>query len=435
MKFTTITLGCKVNIYETEALIDYLCDKGWEYDKNGTNVDICIINTCTVTATSDQKSRQMIRQARRNNPDAIIVAMGCFVQTHVAEAMEIADIILGTKDRLRVYDLVNSYLETKQQINNVTLIENYTEYDEMKLDRLMTHTRGFVKIQDGCENFCSYCLIPFARGKIKSRNADNVINEIKQLVKLDTKEIILSGINTGTYGQDTKTINLAKLIERIMIETDIWRLRLSSIELMEISDELLDVIEKYKNRIAMHLHIPLQGGSDDVLIRMHRKYLTSDYERVINKIRSKFPNMAITTDCLAGFVGETEENFSETISFIKKIGFAEMHVFPYSRRKGTLADKMEGHLSPQLIKERAKKIIEVGQKMKIEYEKKFIGQDFDVLIEQKKGNYWVGHTSNYLEVYLLAKDSNLGNKIVHCTIDEIKNGLLYVSLKGEKNDI
>ena len=185
----------------------------------------------------------------------------------------------------------------------------------------------------------------------------------------------------------------------------------------------------------MHLHIPLQGGSDEVLIRMHRKYLTADYEKEINKIRSKFPNIAITTDCLAGFVGETEENFLQTINFIKKIGFAEMHIFPYSRRKGTLADKMEGHLAPQLIKERAKKMIEVAKEMKIAYDKKFIGQEFAVLIEQKKDNYWVGHTTNYLEVYLPDNGNNLENKIVYCQINELKNNLLYACLKGEENDI
>ena len=214
MKFTTITLGCKVNLYETESLTSYLEDKGWEYSNE--NVDVCIINTCTVTATSDQKSRQMIRQARRNHPNAIIVAMGCFVQTHEASASEIADIIVGTKNRLHIYDLINEYIETKKQINHVFDTDTYTTYDEMKLDRLSQHTRGFIKIQDGCENFCSYCKNPYARGKIKSRDPQNVIDEINTLVNLGTKEIIIAGINTGTYGQDLGNINLAKLIELIM---------------------------------------------------------------------------------------------------------------------------------------------------------------------------------------------------------------------------
>ena len=220
MKFTTITLGCKVNLYETESLTSYLENKGWEYSLN--DVDVCIINTCTVTSTSDQKSRQMIRQAKRNNPDAIIVAMGCFVQTHEASALELADIVVGTKNRLKIYDLVNEYLNTKEQINHIFNIDEYISYDEMKLDRLSNHTRGFIKIQDGCENFCSYCLIPYARGKIKSRDPKNVIDEINKLVELGTKEVIIAGINTGTYGQDLGNINLAKLIELIMENNGIF---------------------------------------------------------------------------------------------------------------------------------------------------------------------------------------------------------------------
>ena len=422
MKFTTITLGCKVNLYETESLTSYLEDKGWEYSNE--NVDVCIINTCTVTATSDQKSRQMIRQARRNHPNAIIVAMGCFVQTHETSAYEIADIIVGTKNRLQIYDLVNEYVETKKQINHVFDIDTYTSYDEMKLNRLSQHTRGFIKIQDGCENFCSYCLIPYARGKIKSRDPKNVIDEINSLVKLGTKEIIIAGINTGTYGQDLGNINLAKLIEMIMENTSLYRLRLSSIELMEVSDELLNVMKKYENRIANHLHIPLQGGCDNTLLRMKRKYNTNEYENLINKIRTIFPNIAITTDCLCGFVGETEDDFNDSIEFIKKIKFASMHVFPYSRRKGTVADEMSGHLDGGLIKERARIMIDVASTMKKEYEEKFINYEFEVLFEQKKGNTWIGHTTNYLEVYLESEE-DLTNEIKLCKIVKMKNNKLF----------
>ena len=259
MNFSTITLGCKVNLYETEALVEFLEQRGWQYEKDRTDVDVVIINTCTVTATSDQKSRQMIHKAKRNNPHNIVVAMGCFVQTHMEDALNIADIIVGTSDRLKIYDLVTDYQKNNEKINHVNILENFIEYEEMKLTRLTTHTRGFVKIQDGCENFCSYCLIPYARGKIKSRKPEDVIGEIEQLIMFGTKEIILSGINTGTYGQDLGNINLAKLIKLIMEKTSINRLRLSSIEVMEVTDELLNKIKKYQNRIANHLHIPLQG--------------------------------------------------------------------------------------------------------------------------------------------------------------------------------
>lgn len=423
MKFTTITLGCKVNLYETESLTSYLENKGWEYSLN--DADVCIINTCTVTSTSDQKSRQMIRQAKRNNPNAIIVAMGCFVQTHEASALELADIVVGTKNRLKIYDLVNEYLNTKEQINHIFNIDEYISYDEMKLDRLSNHTRGFIKIQDGCENFCSYCLIPYARGKIKSRDPKNVIDEINKLVELGTKEVIIAGINTGTYGQDLGNINLAKLIELIMENTKLYRLRLSSIELMEVTDELLDTIKKYENRVANHLHIPLQGGCDNTLIRMKRKYNTCEYRTLINKIRSKFENISITTDCLAGFVGETEDDFNDSLEFIKEMKFASMHIFPYSRRKGTKADEMVDHLDNGLIKDRARIMIDVASKLKKEYEEKFINYEFEVLFEQKKKEYWIGHTSNYLEVYL-ESNKELTNEVIKCKIIKMKNNKLIV---------
>lgn len=436
MKFLTITLGCKVNLYETEALIFHLTQKGWIYlnDNSHEIPDVCIVNTCTVTATSDQKSRQMLRQLRRNYPNCILVAMGCFVQTHIQDVESLADILIGTKDKSRVCELVEDYIEKKRAIHHVFDISNYTIYDEMKLGHLSTHTRGFVKIQDGCENFCSYCLIPYARGKIKSRIPENVIDEINQLIQSNTKEVIISGINTGTYGQDLGNINLAGLIERIMNETSLWRLRLSSIELMEISDQLLATIKKYKERIAMHLHIPLQGGSDSVLARMKRKYTTSEYAHIIQKIRDIFPDIAITTDCLAGFVGETEEEFKETLNFIQEIEFANMHVFPYSRRKGTIADGISGHLESGCIKERARKMIEIAGNMKENYQKKFVGQTFELLVEQKKGDYWIGHTSNYLEIYFQTEIKGLENTIQICTIQSLKKGKLYGTIKKEEQN-
>lgn len=431
MKFSTTTLGCKVNIYETEALIADLIDKGWKYVENDIDLDVYIINTCTVTSTSDQKSRQMIRQARRKYPNAIIVAMGCFTQTNPKTSLELADIVLGTNDRLKIYDFVNSYINTKQQINHIFDINNFTKYDEMKLEKLTQHTRGFVKIQDGCENFCSYCLIPYARGPIKSRNPESIIHEINELIKQGTKEIVISGINTGTYGQDLGNINLAKLIELIMTETQLIQLRLSSIELMEVTDELLDIIKKYENRIAHHLHIPLQGGCDSVLKRMKRKYNTLEYEVLIGKIRNIFPDIAITTDYIAGFVGETEEEFNNAYKFIKKINFSSMHVFPYSRRKGTIADEMKGHLNPLIIKTRAKKIIELAKEMKKNYNKLFVNKELDVLLEQVKGEFFVGHTSNYLEVHIPYQNTMIENEIIKAKIIEFKDEILIGKLIKE----
>lgn len=431
MIFSTTTLGCKVNIYETESLISNLVNKGWTYLENSNDVDVYIINTCTVTSTSDQKSRQMIRQARRKYPNAIIVVMGCFSQTSPSVAMELGDIVLGTKDRFKVYELVNSYLDTRKQINHVFDINDFTQYDEMKLDRLTNHTRGFVKIQDGCENFCSYCLIPYARGKIKTRDANSIIEEINRLVESGTKEVIISGINTGTYGQDLGNINLSGLIDKIMTETSLFRLRLSSIELMEVTDELLNTIKKYQNRIANHLHIPLQGGSDGVLSRMKRKYNTSEYAALINKIRYMFPDISITTDYIAGFVGETNDEFEESLDFIKKINFASMHVFPYSRRKGTVADTMNDHLNGNLIKERAKTIIEIAEEMKKNYYQQFIGKTVSVLFEQERKGYMVGHTSNYLEVKVLSEQSIVENSILDVIIMSLEDSILLGQLVKE----
>lgn len=430
MKFRIVSLGCKVNSYESEAILNDFVSRGLEYTEQN-DADVIIINTCTVTSTSDQKSRQIIRKLKRENPTSLIVAMGCYVQLHQEEASELADVIIGTNNRLKAYDIVKSYLDTKSSIegtftnnNFVDDIDNVTEYEEMKVNAVKTHTRGFVKIQDGCENYCSYCAIPYARGKIRSRKPDDVINEIKTLVKNGTHEVIIAGINTGTYGQDLGNIDLAKLIERIMIETTLFRLRLSSIELMEVSDELLNTIKKYETRIAHHLHIPLQGGSDAVLKRMHRKYLTNDYRKLIGKIRVMFPRIAITTDLLAGFVGETEEEFNETCSFIKEMNFSMMHIFPYSRRKNTEADKMPGHLDPKVINERAHILLDIAKKMQIEYEKSFINENCIVITEQVKNGYYVSHSSNYLEIYIPTTKELKENMIVNVKIRKFDNNRL-----------
>lgn len=430
ISFSVLTLGCKVNSYESEAVINKLINEGYILKEFNEVCDIYIINSCTVTKTSDQKSRQMIHAARRRNENAIIVVMGCYSQLNINEASNIADIVLGTNNKLQVVELVKSYLETKKQILAVTDVLNNPNYEEMKVSSLKTHTRGFIKIQDGCENYCSYCAIPYSRGKIRSRDPENVIEEIKGLVLSGTKEVILAGINTGTYGKDLGYINLAELIERIMKETSLYRLRLSSIELMEITDELLSTLRKYQSRIANHLHIPIQGGSENVLRRMNRKYSIKEYENRILDIRKIFPDVALTTDILAGFVGETIEEFNETIEFIEKIKFYEMHVFPYSRRANTKADEMEGHLDKKIITSRAKQISDVAKKLKEEYINNYIGTSLDVLVEAKKGNMWHGHTSNYLDVYFVS-EKELENKIVKVKLSSYDNNVI----KGEMEEI
>lgn len=428
IKFSIITLGCKVNSFESEALINYLTNKGWEYVIEGA--DVVIINTCTVTSMSDQKSRQAIRNARRTNKGAVVVAMGCYTQLHSDEASEIADIVIGTNDRLKVYELVNNFIYNKERINIVDDIFKVTCFEELKVNNLTTHTRGFIKIQDGCENYCSYCAIPYSRGKIRSRNPLFIIDEINALVESGTKEIIISGINTGAYGRDLENMNLAKLIEMIMKNTSIYRIRISSIELMEITDELLDTIKKYENRIAKHFHIPAQAGCDSVLERMNRKYRTKEYIEVINKIRTMFEDVAITTDFLAGFVGETDEEYAQAQKFIQEIGYSNMHIFPYSRRAGTKADLMKGHLHPVVQKRRAQELSIIAKKMKDNFEKKFIGKTVTVLVENMKKGYWRGYTSNYLDVYFESND-NLENKLVTVELTNYREGKLFGIRKGD----
>jgi len=437
MKFKVVTLGCKVNSYESEVIINDLKKHNFEYVKDDECADVVIVNTCTVTQTSDQKSRQTIRNVRRNNPGAIIVAMGCYVQLNSIEASKLADVVIGTNNRLKVYELINSYLDTKKQINSiinpiniVSDVMNIKDYEDMKLTSVTTHTRGFVKIQDGCENFCSYCAIPYSRGKIRSRSPESVIEEINSLVNNNTHEVIIAGINTGTYGMDLGNINLASLIERIMKETSIYRLRLSSIELMEVTDELLDVIKRYESRIANHLHIPLQGGCDSILKRMKRKYTTAEYENKINKIKAMFPDIAITTDLLAGFVGETTDEFNQTKDFIKRIHFSQMHIFPYSRRKNTEADLLPNHLAPNIIKERAHELLQIASKMKYEYELKFKNKVLEVITEQIKGNYYTSHSSNYLEVLVPLDNEIKENMILKVMIESVdKNKIIGRRIK------
>lgn len=429
MKFNIYTLGCKVNTYESEALIDDLTKKGCILTTSDTEADFIIVNTCTVTQTSDAKSRKLLRQIARTNPHAIIVVMGCYSQLNPLDASNYANVVIGTNNRLKVYELVESYLKTKQEINIVTQYDKQTNYEEMKLTRLSKHTRGFIKIQDGCENFCAYCAIPYSRGPIRSRNADSIIDEINLLVQNGVKEVILSGINTGTYGQDNKQFNLAKLIEKICLETEIKRIRLSSIELMEITDELLDTIKKYQDRVAHHLHIPLQAGADNTLIRMKRKYLTNEFLEKTTKIKNLFPDIAITTDCLAGFVGETEEDFENSLKFIRTVEFAYVHVFPYSRRANTEADKMTGHLNPKIIHERARIMNELGKELNKKFNQDNLNKTDDVLFEQIKNGYYIGHTSNYIEVNVKSNENLINQirkvKITNISDENLVEGELY----------
>lgn len=421
--FRTHTLGCKVNLYESEAVNSLLCEEGWKLALSDEDANVQIINTCTVTKMSDAKSRKLIRSLIRKNPKAIIVVMGCYSQLNPTDILSIegVDIVLGSEGRKKIPEYVYEYFDKKKQLNRVIDVSKIKHYEDLKVSRLTNHTRGFIKIQDGCENFCSYCAIPFARGPIRSRDPIDVLKEINHLVNVGVKEVILAGINTGTYGQDLTNYNLPKLIDEILTKIPkLARLRLSSIELMEVSDDLLDLFERYPTKLARHLHIPLQAGSNTVLKRMKRRYLKEDYEAKINKIRSRFPDLAITTDCLAGFVGETEDEFQEALLFIEQVGFQMMHIFPYSRRKNTEADNLPNHLEKEIIEARTKILLNLAKKLQKKYLEQMINTEAVVLIEQKKQDKYFGHTSNYVEVKVKSTQ-NIINKMVKVLITNIDN--------------
>ena len=407
MKISFCSLGCKVNQYEVTAIINQFLDEGWDlvsFDKiKDEKVDVIIINTCSVTDTSDGKSRKMIHRAAKYAPGAILAVMGCYSQLNPAKVASIlgVDIVIGTSNRDKLHDMIIDKLNNKDSavINNTSDIMKEKCYEELKVNHTNDKTRAFVKIQDGCNNFCSYCTIPYARGLVRSRKKEDVIEEIKILTNNGVKEIVLTGIDTGSYGKDFEGYSLANLLEDICVSVDgLGRLRISSIENSEISIDLLNVMKKYQEHFCMHLHIPLQGSSDKVLARMNRKYTISKYLEKIDLIYSMFPDINITTDILTGFCSEDDEDFLNGLEVIKKSRFGEMHVFPYSRRPKTVAYKYEDQVDEATKHQRVLKILELNEKIALDYRKKFIGKDLDVICEVKKDGWWHGHSSNYIEI-------------------------------------
>lgn len=390
-----LTLGCKVNTYESEYIVHILKEHGYIIKEFDDICDVYIINTCTVTNTSDVKSRKMIRQAIKRNKDACIVAMGCFIEANKDYALPGLDIVIGNKDKSKIVELLDEYFSKKEEIRRLYK-DLPTKFEDMYINEFPGRTRAFVKIQDGCENFCSYCIIPFVRGKCRSKDPDMVIKEIKDLVNHGYQEVVLTGIHTGNYGVDLE-INFAELLRRIVKIEGLARLRISSIEITELTDEVLEVI-KENPVIVNHLHIPLQAGSNHVLSLMNRKYDLDYYFHKIKEIREVRPNMAITTDVIVGFPGESEEDFLETIDTCKKVGFTKIHVFPYSERKGTKAMELPDHIEPSVKKERARRLLLVSKELECSYYASFVGSEVTVLVEEEKDGKSYGHTDNYLHV-------------------------------------
>ena len=414
MKVQAITLGCKVNTYESEYILSCFKDKGYEITNDVA--DIYIVNTCSVTNMSDAKSRKVIHRLVRENKNSVIVVMGCMIEANKDIKLDGVSIIIGNKDKAKVVELVEAYLKDREQKR--LLYENFdSTFEDMFITNMESRHRAFVKIEDGCENFCSYCIIPYTRGRVRSKNPDTVIKEITTLVKNGYKEVVLTGIHTGHYGSDIET-SFPELLKRIVKIEGLERLRISSIEITELNDEFLNVL-KNNSVIVSHLHIPLQAGSDKILTLMNRKYLTPYFLDKVEKIREIRPDISLTTDVIVGFPKETEEDFLDTINFCKKIKFTTIHVFPYSRRKGTKADLMDGQIPENIKKERVKRLIDVSNNLEKEYLDSFISKTVSVLIEENKDGYSIGHTGNYLKVKIPGDIK--ANEIVSVKIKEREN--------------
>ena len=415
MKFNIYTLGCKVNTYESNVMSDKLKNAGYVEVGVDEEADISIINTCTVTNTADSKSMKIIRHAKKNNPNAIIVACGCMVQNK-KEEIEDVDIILGNIGKSNIVDYIEEYTRTKNKKMDIKDIMN-TSFESMKLNNF-NKTRAFVKIQDGCNNFCSYCIIPYTRGNVRSKSREDVLEEVNTLINNGHKEIVLTGIHTGHYGSEFEDYDFADLLNELVEIKGLERLRISSIEITELNEKVLDVIGR-SNILVDHMHIPLQSGSNTVLERMNRKYDIAYFKNKINEIRSIRPNMSITTDVIVGFPGETEEEFSEMVQNIKDIKFTKLHVFPYSKRNGTKAAVMDNQIDESVKKDRVKVLLEVSKELELEYMNKFIGSEVEFIPEVYKDGYLLGHTGNYLSIKQKGMEDEL-NKVKKATIKYVE---------------
>ncbi len=396
MKFNIVTFGCKVNQYESNMMKEKMLSSNFFYEENMSDANIIIVNTCSVTNVADKKCLKMIRKIKREYPNALLVVAGCSSQNNqnVYEALDI-DILLGNKDKSKIAELIKEYLDTEKKY-----VKFYNERDLDFEDMLINdynHVRAFVKIEDGCDNFCSYCIIPFVRGSVRSKDFDTVIKEAKLLTEHGHKEIVLTGIHTGHYMSNNH--DLTDLINELSKIDDLLRIRISSIEITELNDKFLEML-KINKKVCNHLHIPLQAGSDEILKRMNRKYDLAYYEEKINKIRGIRPDISITTDIIVGFPYETDELFSETLEFSKKMNFSKIHVFPYSIRVGTAAASMPNQVDEVTKKVRVKKLMALSKKQEKEYYEKFKGKELDILVEECDNNVSIGHTSNYLMVTL-----------------------------------
>lgn len=399
MKFNIVTFGCKVNQYESNMMKERMLSSNFFYVENISEANIIVVNTCSVTNVADKKCLKMIRRIKREYPNSILVVAGCSSQNkqEIYENLDI-DILIGNKDKSKIDILLKDYIKTHKRYVKF--------YNDRKLDfedMLISdynHIRAFIKIEDGCDNFCSYCIIPYVRGSVRSKNFETVIKEAKLLTQKGHKEIVLTGIHTGHYMDND--YDLTDLINELSKIEDLLRIRISSIEITELNDKFLNMLSTNK-KVCDHLHIPLQAGSDEILKRMNRKYDLKYYEEKIKKIRMIRPDISITTDIIVGFPYETDKLFNETLEFSRKMNFSKIHVFPYSIRLGTSAANMPNQVDESIKKERVKKLMDLSEIMEKEYYNKFVGKELDILVEECDNNVSIGHSSNYLMIRLNEK--------------------------------
>lgn len=422
------TLGCKVNQYETEAMSEIFSKNGYKIADFNEVCDVYVINTCTVTSIGDRKSRQMIRRAKHLNPNSIVAVVGCYSQVSPDEVAKIegVNIILGTKDRKNLCEIADKMLAEKENQKKVTDVENALknrEYEELEIKEYAEKTRAFVKIEDGCNEFCTYCIIPFARGPVRSRKLENIVKEVEFLAQKGFCEVVLTGIHLASYGKDLKNVSLSDVICAAAEVPGISRIRLGSLEPRILTEEFIQKIAGTK-KVCNHFHISLQSGCDETLKRMNRKYTTAEYENSVKLLRRYFDNPAIATDIMVGFPGETDEEFEKSLAFMEKIAFADAHVFSYSNRKGTKADVMENQIDPKVKEVRHKAMEGTVARLKNEYLESMAGKNLSVLFEQEiSDGVYEGTAKNYAKV-IMKSDVDISKKCKTVKIIKAENGFL-----------
>ena len=416
-------LGCKVNAYETEAMQQMLEAAGYEIVPFEPGADIYVINTCTVTNIADRKSRQMLHKAKKMNPDAIVVAAGCYVQadTKKAEADASIDIIIGNNKKQELISILENYRSGQQKTTECVDINHTKEYEKLEIDRTEEHTRAYLKVQDGCNQFCTYCMIPYARGRIRSKKTEDVVGEVKRLAASGCQEVVLTGIHLSSYGIDTGE-SLLELIQKVHEIDGIKRIRLGSLEPRIITEEFASSIAVLP-KMCPHFHLSLQSGCNATLKRMNRRYSAEEYMEKCDLLRKYFHNPALTTDVIVGFPGETQEEFAESMDFVDRVNFYETHIFKYSRRAGTKAAVMPDQVPEEIKSERSAKMIELGHRKQKAYEEKLLGTTQEVLMEEavetEDGIYQVGHTKEYVKIGLKTEE-NLSNQLKNVKIEDTK---------------